>query len=131
MIGTLNVCRVALLTNCVQAMTTENELSDARTKRRPTNLRWLAWSGAAFGAAMILLGWLMAPAEGSNYAVVLIDQAARIELGMWVSAAVGIVVPAVVWLAGFVVRPPRHNNDAGASKPANDLSPCQGQTPVQ
>jgi hypothetical protein len=79
-------------------MMTEQESPDARAAQRAMELRWLAWSGAALGALMILLGWLMAPAEGSNYAVVLADQATRIEAGMWAGAGIGVGVPVVVWL---------------------------------
>ena len=77
------------------AMVTEQKPSPMQ---RAIDLRWLAWGGAAFGAVMMLAGWLMAPAEGSNYAIVLIDQAARIEAGMWAGAGIGVGVPALVWL---------------------------------
>ena len=81
-------------------MTTDKEPADADAIQPKADLRWLAWSGAALGTAMIFLGWLMTPAEGSNYAVVLADQADRIEAGMWVSAAIGVGVPVMTAVEG-------------------------------
>jgi hypothetical protein len=80
-------------------MTTEETIPEAGRKPEATGCRWLAWSAAALGASMIVLGGVMTPAEGSNYADVLVDQAARIEAGMWVGAGIGVGVPAVVWLS--------------------------------
>jgi hypothetical protein len=73
---------------------------------RQVSLRWVAWSGAAFGAVLIVAGWLSIPAVGSNYAEVLAAQAGRIEAGMWAGAGVGVAIPAVAWLLSLARRPP-------------------------
>jgi hypothetical protein len=73
---------------------------------REVSLRCVAWSGAAFGALLIFVGWLSIPSVGSNYAEVLADQAGRIEAGMWAAAGVGVGIPAVIWLLSVARRTP-------------------------
>jgi hypothetical protein len=98
-------------------MTSKNEAPEARAER-PTGLRWLAWSGAALGALMVSVAWLMRPAEGSNYAVVLADQSARLETIMWIGAAIGAGVPAVVWLLQLSRRTVPHGVTDDNNQPA-------------
>ena len=71
---------------------------------RGLSLRWIAWSGAAFGAVLLLVGWLSTPTVGSNYAEVLASQAGRIEAGMWAGAGIGVGIPAAVWLLAVARR---------------------------
>src|SRR5262245_44665272 len=71
---------------------------------REASQRLVAWSGAALGALLIVVGRLSAPAPGSNYAEVLIAQAGRIEAGMWVCAGIGVAIPAAVWLLSVAGR---------------------------
>ena len=68
------------------------------------SLRRVAWGGAAFGALLIVVGWLSTPAPGSNYAEVLADRAGRIEVGMWAGAGIGVGIPAAVYLLAVARR---------------------------
>jgi hypothetical protein len=96
---------------------------------RAGNLRWVAWSGAALGVLLIVVGWLSAPAQGSNYADVLAAQAWRVEVGMWVGAGIGVGLPAVIWLLQAACRgfgstrgAPGGQADPGAAPdPARDI----------
>ncbi len=71
---------------------------------REVSLRRVAWSGAALGAMLIIVGWIMTPAPGSNYADVLAAQVWRIEVGMWISAGIGIGIPTAVCLVEVARR---------------------------
>jgi hypothetical protein len=74
---------------------------------KEADLRWLAWSGAALGAFLLVFGWFSIPAAGSNYAEVLVPQTWRVEACMWASAGVGVGIPAVVWLLSVASRASR------------------------
>jgi hypothetical protein len=71
---------------------------------RAGSLRRVAWSGAALGATLIIVGWISTPAPGSNYADVLAARAWRVEAGMWVGVGIGIGIPALIWLLQTACR---------------------------
>ena len=86
---------------------------------KSVSLRWVAWSGAAFGVMLIIVGSISTRAQGSNYVDVLADQAWRLEVGMWVGAGIGIGFPAVIWLLQAACQGLRHSR----GEPREDAEP--------
>jgi len=76
------------------------------------SLRRVAWGGAALGALLLVIGWTLTPAPGSNYADVLAGQAERIEAGMWFGAGIGVGIPAAVYLIEVAKRVNRSFNSS-------------------
>jgi hypothetical protein len=98
---------------------------------RKVSLRRVAWVGAGFGAWLMIVGWLLAPAKGSNYPEELAEQAWRIEVGMWVGAGIGIGFPAFIWLLQAACS----GLGGGFGEPASPAlesqhsDPCEGSRP--